>query len=343
MSKKIGIITYHITTNYGAVLQSFALEKKIIEFGYDCEIINYHGYVEYKEFVKFPKFNKNIIEYIKNVRLYFKFFSKSQKIQKFIKENIVLSEKDYNKKNISLANDVYDKIIVGSDMVFNFHITKGDTTYLLDFAKDDKKYSYAASLGIYKIDDKDLDIYKNNLNSFRYLSVREIQTQEYLNTFLENDVNLDLDPTLLHDRTFWEKFEEKPSKLLNKKYIVLYFIDTEGVELETALKIAEEKDYQIVILGNVKKKGDRFTSISDASYHGMLFSINYNTNFMYYNRNNSVKLESVAKLTDTTNRRLTKTYVPEIEFDFNNTNKLISDLRNKSINNLKKILESNDI
>ena len=320
MSKKIGILTFHTTTNFGAVLQSFALEKKMIELGYDCEIIKYHGYVEYKEFFKFPKFNKNIIEYIKNVRLYFKFLSKRKKIQKFINKNIVLSEKDYDKKNISLANNVYDKIIVGSDMVFNLVVTKRDTTYLLDFADDAKKFSYAASLGINKIDDKDLDLYKNYLNSFRYLSVREIPTQEYLNTILENDVNVDIDPTLLYDSTFWEKFEEKPSKLLNKKFIVLYFIDSEGVELETALKIAEEKDYQIVILGNLKKKGERFTCISNASigeflyymhyaelvitasYHGILFSINYNTNFMYYVKSNSPRLESIAKITDTTDR-----------------------------------------
>ncbi len=360
MSKKIGILTFHTTTNYGAILQAFALEKKIIELGYDCEIINYHGYIEYKEFFKFPKFEKNIINYLKNIRYYFIFLNKRKPLRKFINQNIILSEKDYDKKNISLSNNVYDKIIVGSDMVFNLVVTKYDTTYLLDFANNSKKFSYAASLGINKIDDKDLDLYKNNLNSFRYLSVREIQTQEYLNTILENDVNIDIDPTLLYDSTFWEKFEEKPSQLLNKKYIVLYFIDPEGVELETALKIAEEKDYQIIILGNLKKNGERFTCISNASigeflyyihyaelvitasYHGMLFSMNYNTNFMYYNKSNSPRLESIAKLTDTMDRRLTKTYIPEIEFDFNNTNKLISDLRNKSIKNLKKILESND-
>lgn len=361
MQKKIGILTFHTTTNYGAVLQAFALEKKIIELGYDCEIINYHSYLEYKEFFKFPKFDKNIIEYLKNIRSYSIYSSKRNKIQKFIKQNIILSKQDYTKKNIRLSNNAYDKIIVGSDMVFNLNITKGDTTYYLDFAKDAKKYSYAASLGVDKIEDEYLELCKNSLNSFRRLSVRELQTKEYLNTILENDVDFDIDPTLLYESTFWKTFEEKPSKFPNKKYIVLYFVDAEGIELQTAEKIANEKKYQVIILGNLKQKNAKYTCIPNAtigeflyyihhaelvitaSYHGMLFSMNYNTNFMYFSKSNSPRMESIAQITDTTDRRLTKDYTPEIKCNFKNINKAISDLRNKSINNLKKCLESNNI
>ena len=36
---KIGIITTHWALNYGAVLQSFALEKYLQAQGYDCEIV----------------------------------------------------------------------------------------------------------------------------------------------------------------------------------------------------------------------------------------------------------------------------------------------------------------
>ena len=38
---KIGIITFHDTTNYGANLQAYSLFKAIKNLGYDCEIINY--------------------------------------------------------------------------------------------------------------------------------------------------------------------------------------------------------------------------------------------------------------------------------------------------------------
>ncbi len=361
MTKKIGILTFHTTTNYGAVLQSFALEKKIIELGYNCEIINYHSYLEYKEYIRFPKCNnKSFINYIKDIRGYLLSRKKRKTIEEFIRQNIILSKKDYNKENINLANNEYDKIIVGSDMVFNLNISKGDTAYYLDFANDNKKYSYAASLGVDKIEDKYLEVCKKNLDRFRYLSVRELQTKEYFNTILKNDVHFDIDPTLLHDKTFWQNYEEKPLIIPNKKYIVLYFIDADGIELEATKKIAKENNYHVIFLGHLKKDIENFTCVPNAtigeflyyihhaelvvtaSYHGILFSINYNTNFMYYCKSNSPRMESIAKIVGIESRRLTRDYIPEIECDFKNINKKISDLRCKSINNLKKILEENN-
>ena len=41
MKKKVGLITMHRVLNYGSALQAYALQKKIIDFGFDCEIIDY--------------------------------------------------------------------------------------------------------------------------------------------------------------------------------------------------------------------------------------------------------------------------------------------------------------
>ena len=37
--KKVGLLTYHHTTNFGSLLQTFALYKTITEIGYPCETI----------------------------------------------------------------------------------------------------------------------------------------------------------------------------------------------------------------------------------------------------------------------------------------------------------------
>ena len=39
--KTIGILTFHWANNYGAVLQAFALQKKLNMLGYHAEIIDY--------------------------------------------------------------------------------------------------------------------------------------------------------------------------------------------------------------------------------------------------------------------------------------------------------------
>ena len=38
---KIGILTFHWATNYGAILQSYALQHTLTDMGHDVEIINY--------------------------------------------------------------------------------------------------------------------------------------------------------------------------------------------------------------------------------------------------------------------------------------------------------------
>ena len=36
--KKVGIVTFHRALNYGAVLQSYALQKTVSSLGAECEI-----------------------------------------------------------------------------------------------------------------------------------------------------------------------------------------------------------------------------------------------------------------------------------------------------------------
>lgn len=38
---KIGIITFHWATNYGAVIQAYALQEAVASLGHDVKIINY--------------------------------------------------------------------------------------------------------------------------------------------------------------------------------------------------------------------------------------------------------------------------------------------------------------
>ncbi len=46
---KLGILTYHFSTNVGSLLQSYALQKVLNELGYENEIINYQKYIVNKQ------------------------------------------------------------------------------------------------------------------------------------------------------------------------------------------------------------------------------------------------------------------------------------------------------
>ena len=40
---KVGIITFHNAINYGAVLQTYATQTIVQEYGHDVEVIDYHN------------------------------------------------------------------------------------------------------------------------------------------------------------------------------------------------------------------------------------------------------------------------------------------------------------
>ncbi len=79
--KKIGVITYHRSNNYGAVLQAYALKSVISKLGGQCDIVDYKN---------------QHIERINQVRL---FDFKSPK--NFINSLITYSAKKQKAKNFS--------------------------------------------------------------------------------------------------------------------------------------------------------------------------------------------------------------------------------------------------
>lgn len=56
---KIGILTFHWATNYGAILQAYALQNYLKDRGHNVEIINYKPlFYDYsiRKFLLYPRF-----------------------------------------------------------------------------------------------------------------------------------------------------------------------------------------------------------------------------------------------------------------------------------------------
>lgn len=146
---RICILTFHRAQNYGAVLQAYALQKKIEELGYTCDILDYRcEKIEnsYKLFgVKSPS-PKNVVSMLLHLPFNIK---KEKSFAKFRKQFLRISEEIYTRQNIANSNKEYDVFIVGSDQVWNGDLTGVDRTYFLDFVKERKtKIAYAASVKI---------------------------------------------------------------------------------------------------------------------------------------------------------------------------------------------------
>ncbi len=243
---KIGIITFHRAINYGAVLQTYALQNFLSNKQYDAEIIDYRcDYME--NFYKTIGLkDKTLKQSIRSLMNFFPSSKKKKKFRAFLKNRVNVSKKIYDKSNIGEANQVYDKFITGSDQVFNFACSNFDKNYFLEFVTDaSKKYSYAASFGRKDIPSNFQKDYKKLLSDFQDLSIRETAGQKIVEELLGRDTELSVDPVFLLKTEEWEKIAQKPKE---QKYILIYKLNSSDLIFDFARKLSEKTGDQIIAL-----------------------------------------------------------------------------------------------
>lgn len=315
--RRIGIITYHNTTNFGAALQCYGLYKKISDLGGNVEVIDYHSKeIERKEIPDLMERPKGLFRNIKTsiYRMFLK--KKFSAISSFMKENIKYSE-SVCRDNINKLNDNYDVFVSGSDILWDKKINGGDYTYFLDWVSEDKeKYSYATSVADNWDKDDELNI-KQFLREYRNMATREQSGADWVArvTGKEKNAIVVCDPTMLITKDEWLQIARKSnlwSVLEKKKYVLTYFSNDDVVDL--AQRYARENNLSVyevnLTLRPLKgRKCLRLYSISDflaaiyhadyvvtASYHGMLFSLYFEKQFRYLGRRPRTRMDHVANM-----------------------------------------------
>lgn len=111
---RIGILTFHWATNYGAVLQCYALQDFLESLGHKVQVINYKPRQYDNNIYSFLRFRKflNFQEYINNRK-------KEIKIREFRREHLHLTDRVYQCKEIASFASYYDILVSGSDQVVN--------------------------------------------------------------------------------------------------------------------------------------------------------------------------------------------------------------------------------
>ena len=360
---KIGILTFHQALNYGAILQEYALQHKLEQLGYRCEIINYINKkfeTEYHSEIKHITLKK----YIKRIVTLKEFWlkRKRKKLNFFVTTNIKLSDQIYEKTSRNMLLSQYNIIITGSDQVFNLSLTDQDWTYFLDFVQKDKSMAYAPSFGVLDIPITwDRDKICSCLNEIKYLSAREKSGAEIIRNYINRNVPTVVDPTLLLEKDDWMEFVR--DRKHRKNYLLLYTFET-GLICDFAEKIARESHLQIVkinagfmdifnrkIIVSNDSGIEEFLSliyyseiIITNSYHGMLFSFIFDKPFYVFPfvKDNSVNSRMIDFLNEyhLENHLITSDY-EKITFDndYTNSKKLLTFNKKKSIEYIEESLK----
>lgn len=314
---RIGIITFfHKSTNYGGVLQAYALCKYLNDRGHLAMQIQY-----VPEVSKISAASSTSRELWKKV--YTRIEKKlNQKKNKQIKkrmetafckfrDSVPHTEREYTKADIHEAK--FDAFIAGSDQIWNpiWH----DSSYLLSFVENDAiKLSYAASMGVSSLDKEQEKIFTKYLVDFKDISVREQAASEALSPLLDQEVQVSVDPTLLLSAQEWDALATEQK--IKDPYVFLYFLGDDINARKSAEKFAKAKGLKIVmipdLLGTYRKidrkiKGERITDAAPGdfislikhadyvitdSFHACVFSLLYHKEFFAFQRTGSMEMGS---------------------------------------------------
>ncbi len=303
--KTIGIITIHRINNYGSVLQTFALQQKLIDLNCKTFVIDYLFPNDFhKENGRKSSSAKRksffSMSFLWKICYGRELYLQHKKIKQFISNYLKLSQITYNSPD-ELKRDppIYDVYMTGSDQVWNPRYCNGDPTFFLDFIPENKiRVAYSASFGVSDIDSSYYADYAFFLKRYKLISVREKSGQYLIEKLINRKVSVVLDPTLLLTATEWESIATK-KRIVSRKYILCYYLnysfDAHPYADELALYVQQITGYEIVYVARppVDKHYKSFYYKVDASpqdfialvrdaelvlttsFHGTAFAVNY--------------------------------------------------------------------
>lgn len=340
----IGIVTLYDSPNCGSRLQAYALSLVVKNMGKDVVFL--------RTGARKPFFNKGktACKYCfqgKFKKAFFYFKHIAAYMQSYFKFNVVDKE----------SFNCVDKIILGSDEIWN--VARTDIARFPVFwgqSLTPFKISYAPS--VHQSNECDFERLGcfAEMSAIKAISVRDEHSREVVSKFLNRDVAVVCDPTMLISKDKWISLEKECHE--SAEFILLYcFAYQITCDDEKKIKaFAEEKNMKLISVAdylpfadeNLPLNSEEFIGyIHKASYviastfHGTCFSLIFQKKFAVISRN-SPKVENLLSLFESSelncvNRNSVSNIIDD---DKKNDHRLIllNEIRKKSLDWLKQYI-----
>lgn len=292
---KVGIITIADFNNYGNRLQNYALQQAINTVGAEGV-----SYVPFK-----PNYYKYIIKTMvsKDQRSFLSKELDIKRLKNFLifDNNFVHTVETREPRFSEAVGQECDYFIAGSDQVWNpawAHYLYHNT--FLRFTSTNKRISFSPSFGTDKIPKELEKKYKEGLEEFIALSVREEAGRGIIETLIHREADVLIDPTLLLTDKEWKKVSKKPKGVKNgETYILEYFLGDKSLEQKKqiedigrkyncklySLLNKEQQDLYVVGPSEFVYLIENAKLILTDSFHACVFSFIFKKPFYVYSRN----------------------------------------------------------
>lgn len=295
---RIGIVTRPLLTNYGGILQNFALQQALRKLGHEPITIDfipsYSLYRYLRSFCKtlllwpIPWKRRPFVSYRRAA-------GRSSVIDNFCKKHITLTERVTCYIPMLVERYGMEAVITGSDQVwrakYNLYPEYLKDMYLRFVRQSGvKKLAYAASFGIdvWDYSSKMTETCRRLVKEFTAISVREESAIAMCREYLDVEATEVLDPTLLLDKTEYEALCHN-IPVDSSSFIAVYILDKSLAKLRYIQKIALQIDLPIKVFSahhdmtlSIEKWLAMFRDaqyVVTDSFHGTVFSIIFNKPF----------------------------------------------------------------
>lgn len=242
---RILTITCHRPYNYGAVLQTYALQHYLESQGVETAVIDYNP--DYQK-------NKHKGNFIKSLiwKLYRlpDFIVAKRVFGDFLDNYIRLTRQYKSLEELTKKPPKADGMIAGSDQIWNYSFHQ-DGTYYLSFAPHNCfKASYAASIAQDSIPEHLKPVYQSRLSDFKKIAVREQTGANLLNEIGLLNVTTVLDPVFLLSEEEWMT-QIADCKFIDRGYVLLYAFNCTNAIANYAKELAKKHGKKLYIINTM--------------------------------------------------------------------------------------------
>ena len=346
MMNKIGIVTLPLHFNYGGILQAYALQQAIKKIGYDTILIGH---------------SQNTVKEVIKSTLY-----RLSGVYKFINANILVVRLAVPFSDEAIKKNNIQALVVGSDQVWRPCMgtdrKENVARYFLETEKGNiMKIAYAASFGVdyWDFTEEETEKAKDLVRDFDAVSVREFSgidmCKKHLN--VKNVVQV-LDPTMLLSPDDYRGFTKVSPFMTDKEHCFVYLLDYMREDNKDIIKELVHGDVEMQIAKVERNAIKKFLNTHDSvekwlssiyysnvvitdSFHGCVFSILFHKDF--YVMGNAIggnaRIVSLLNMFGLQDRFVGNSKLQSTsKIDWDEVDKVLTSLRNKSITFLKENL-----
>lgn len=313
MTHEVGVLTFHCSDNFGAMLQAYGLKTYLNQQGLDAAIVPYsppymtgrHWYIPYVPFTGQSGFARCLKRALygcwAHTAMGRDFFLQRANMRRFRRQYLTDSRWPllFTWQLCFLPFRCY---VVGSDQIWNPDITLGlRRAYFGAFPSPWKKrvVAYAASLGSAALPGRYDRAFAALVSHVDAVSVREEEAVPYLRKFRSEPVTPVLDPVFLLGREEWQRVERPPAR---EGFILLLATERDPSLYAYARRLSQEKSLPVVELRDIKEREEddwvtvEYTAgpseflgwlhkaeyVVTNSFHATAFGILYQKRFMVF-------------------------------------------------------------